>query len=115
MQSRWFWAALAVAFGALNVFAFTQDGLDRLVLFLTTLGPWHIVVMADLLLALLVGLTLLWKDAGSRGLDPRPYVVLTLLTGSIGLLLYMARTARAAELRWDKAQPRAAVEDASHS
>ena len=73
------------------------------------------MVIADLLLALLVGLTMLWKDARSRRLDPRPYVGLTLLTGSIGLLLYMARTAARPELSWPRAQPPAVAEDVTHS
>ena len=37
----------------------------------------------------------MWRDARAKGVNPLPYVVITLLTGSLGILLYLARFWRA--------------------
>ena len=85
------WAVLMIAFAVLNVWAVGVAGLDGIVAYLTTLGPIGIVATVDLVLALLVGITFVSRDARARAVDARPWVALTLATGSIGLLAYLAR------------------------
>jgi hypothetical protein len=46
---------------------------------------------AHLILAFLVGIVLVGRNARERSIDARPFVLLTLFTGSIGLLGYLAR------------------------
>lgn len=48
-----------------------------------------VVATVDLVLALLVGLTFVVRDARARRVDARPFVALTLGTGSLGLLTYL--------------------------
>ena len=56
--------------------------------------PWMIQVSVDLVVALAIGCTLIWRDAKRRGINPLPYVVATACTGSPGALAYMIRRAR---------------------
>ena len=51
--------------------------------------PIAIVMAVDLVIALSVGCSFLWRDARSRGINPVPYVIITLLTGSVGTLAYL--------------------------
>ncbi len=62
---------------------------DALVSSLGGLGPIGIVATADLLPALLVGCYFIVRDARFRAFDARPFLVLTLATGSLGLLAYL--------------------------
>jgi hypothetical protein len=87
---RILWASLFVGFAALNVYAFASEGLLGLAAYLGRLGDWGVVATADLMLALLVGIAWTWRDARSRGISPTPFVLLTLMTGSLGLILYLA-------------------------
>ncbi|HLA15547.1 MAG TPA: hypothetical protein VJZ72_01490 [Candidatus Limnocylindrales bacterium] len=89
--SRMVWLDLLIAFAALNGWAFASDGLVGFAGFLTGLGPFGVVAIVDLLLALAIGMVFVVRDARARGHDWRPYIVVTLLTGSIGLLAYLAR------------------------
>jgi hypothetical protein len=89
--ARILWTALAIVFAALNVWAIASAGVAGIADYLTNLGPIGILATVDLLLALLVGLTLILRDARVRQADARPYVALTLGTGSLGLLAYMGR------------------------
>lgn len=59
---------------------------------LTTLStPIGALVAVDLALALGMALMWMWRDARRRGVNPVPYAVMTLLTGSAGPLLYLVR------------------------
>ncbi len=49
-----------------------------------------IQVTVDLVLALVVALGFVVKDAREKGVNPIPFVVLTLFSGSVGLLAYVA-------------------------
>lgn len=85
------WAILAISFAALNVWVILVAGVDGIGAYLMALGPVGLLASADLVLALLVGLAFIARDARERGGDARPFVVLTLLTGSLGLLAYLAQ------------------------
>lgn len=51
----------------------------------------QIQIFVDLIIALTFVMIWMWRDASARGISPIPYVVLTLLLGSIGPLAYMIR------------------------
>lgn len=91
LATRTTWTALLVAFTTLNLWALTVDGLDGLAAYLTSLSPIGILATVDLVLALLVALTLIVRLARLHAVDVRPFVALTLATGSLGLLAYLAR------------------------
>ncbi len=46
-------------------------------------------VLVDLVIALSLILFWMWRDAREAGRNPWPWVVLTLTTGSIGVLIYL--------------------------
>jgi len=48
-------------------------------------------IFVDLIIALTFVMVWMWRDARARGISPLPYVVATLLLGSIGPLVYMIR------------------------
>ena len=53
--------------------------------------PMNVQVFVDLVTACSIALVFLWVDARRVGIQPLPYVVLTVFTGSIGLLAYAVR------------------------
>jgi hypothetical protein len=85
------WITLLLLFTGLNLWALATVGLDPILDVLNDPNPWMKVVTADLLIALGMVLTWVWADARRRGVSPLPYLVVTLLSGSIGTLLYMVR------------------------
>lgn len=89
--SKVVWAAGFIGFAALNVWAIAVGGLSGFVDYLTTLGPFGVLATVDLLIALLIGMVFVVRNAGARSIDARPYLILTLVTGSLGLLGYLAR------------------------
>ena len=91
MKTKVLWWILFVGFGSFNVYAAYAAGLDGIRDYLRGLGPWGIVATADLLTALFVGMVWMWRDARAKGVAPLPYVLVTLGTGSLGLLLYLIR------------------------
>jgi lipid-A-disaccharide synthase-like uncharacterized protein len=48
-------------------------------------------IFFDLIIALSFVMIWMWRDAQARGISPVPYVVMTLLLGSVGPLVYMIR------------------------
>ena len=52
---------------------------------------WTLQVALDLVLALSLFVGWMWKDARARDLNPLPYALLVLGTGSIGALGYLLR------------------------
>jgi hypothetical protein len=48
-------------------------------------------VLVDLTIALVLAIAWVWRDARARGVSPVPYLVLTLLLGSVGPLAYLIR------------------------
>jgi hypothetical protein len=75
-------------FGALTAVAFADVGI--LGIFRPHFQAWGPAqVFADLVI--LAGLACFWmaRDARERGLNPWPFVILTVLAGSFGPLLYL--------------------------
>ena len=91
MKTKLLWPVLFIEFAAINVYALVAAGIGGIAEFLSDLGPWGIVATADLLIALLLGTVWMWRDARATGVAPLPYALLTLATGSFGLLLYLIR------------------------
>ncbi len=87
MQRAILWIIL-VLFGALTVAALLEHG------YMGIIGP-HFEslaggqVFADLVIALLIILVWLWRDAKQRGRNPWPWTLITLVMGSFGPLLYL--------------------------
>lgn len=88
------WTVLLVAFVGVNLYALTAGGGAGLIAYLRSLGPWGALATADLLIALLIGISWTAKDARARGINPLPFTLLTLATGSAGLLFYLVRHGR---------------------
>lgn len=81
-----------IDFAALNIWAISSQGLSGFVEFMTTMPSWGVVLSADLIIAIVLLTVGMWRDARSRGEKaPVGYMVLSLLTGSIGPLAYMLR------------------------
>ena len=56
-------------------------------------------VLADLVIALSLFIVWLWHDAKATGRNPWPWIVLTLVAGSFGPLVYLLRPTAAAGTR----------------
>jgi hypothetical protein len=91
MNAKTIWIALFAGFAGINVYAALVGDLAALGEYLRGLGPWGILATADLLIALLLGVVWMWRDARLKGVAPLPYALLTVATGSLGLLLYLLR------------------------
>lgn len=84
--------ALVLAdFVAVNILAMATGGLDGLIAFFAEGDLYTALVCFDLTIALSVAVAFIWKDAKARGVSPMPYAVLTVLTGSIGPLVYLLK------------------------
>ena len=90
MKERLVWTAALAGFFAMNVYAFWAGDLAGLARYLTDLGPWGQLATVDLLAALFIAVAWTWRDARALGRSPWPWVFLTLGTGSLGLLAYLA-------------------------
>lgn len=80
--------AVLVAFGALTAVALWQHGYWGIFLPLIRSSA-GLQVLVDLVIALGLFLAWMWPDARSQGRSPWPWALLTLVTGSIGALLYL--------------------------
>lgn len=85
------WIALLAGFAALTVYAVAIGGWNGLMAYLGMLGPWGALATVDLLIALFIAIVFMVRDAAARKINAVPYVVLTLLTGSLGILVYLVR------------------------
>ena len=82
----------AVDFAALTVWAIYTQGLVEIFSSLSS-SPGGILAMVDLCIALAIVIGWMWSDAKAAGRNAWPYIAITLTTGSLGPLLYLARRA----------------------
>jgi hypothetical protein len=83
-------AVVLADFVALSAWGIAQVGYVGL--FTTAFAsPTGIVISTDLLISLGLVMTWMLRDARAHGISPAPYLVLTLLLGSVGPLLYLLR------------------------
>jgi uncharacterized protein DUF2834 len=83
-------AAVLIGFSAFSGYAVYQYG--YLGLFEQGLAnAATIQVFLDLMIALSLVMVWMWQDARKQGIAPLPYVILTLILGSIGPLFYLVR------------------------
>jgi hypothetical protein len=82
------------AFGAFSVWVVITQGYTG---FLSLAGrePWGLQLLLDLSIALCFAVGWMHRDARKRGLAIWPYVIATVLLGSIGVLAYCVRRAAA--------------------
>ena len=93
-----------IAFGALSAKALADHGFWGIIApHFQTFGAAQ--VLADLVILALLSCVWMVSDARTRGLNPWPFVVLTLAAGSFGPLFYLLRREWQAPVR---VQPRAA-------
>lgn len=89
------WIVL-VPFLVLTAWAVAEDGLVGIFAHQTSRpAGWQVLV--DLVIALVIVLSWLVPEARRAGRNPWPFVVATLLAGSIGPLLYLATAPASAD------------------
>jgi len=81
---------LFLDFMALTVWA-AVTGSDAAHLAELTTNPWAIQIFCDLCVAASFGIAWMWQDAKKRGINPLPYAIAVIPTGSIALLVYLLR------------------------
>jgi hypothetical protein len=90
-KKQWALAFVLTDFLALNAYAVSRYGyLGFMREAVSTLAG--VAVLVDLTIALTLVLSWLLNDARKRGIAASPYVVATLLLGSVGPLAYLLRT-----------------------
>jgi hypothetical protein len=78
-----------VDFVAFTAWVTATGGSLAEVLALFSANPWVGQLFVDLAIALSLVCVWMWQDARSRGANPLPWVVATVLTGSIAPLAYL--------------------------
>lgn len=80
--------AIGLPFAAVSAVAVVHHG--YLGIFEAQFASWAgIQVLADLVVALLLVMGWMWRDARQQGRNPWPWIVLTLVAGSFGPLGYL--------------------------
>jgi len=54
-------------------------------------NPWMIQISVDLCIAATFGIAWMWRDAKERGINPLPWALAVVPTGSLALLAYAVR------------------------
>ena len=90
MKERILWGLLLLDFVIVSLYLIWPTGANGLLEFVVEAQGWGLQVTMDLVVALTIGTVWMWKDARSKGINPLPYAVMVPLTGSIGLLMYLA-------------------------
>jgi hypothetical protein len=90
--------SVLVIFSLLSVYAVIEVGYWGIIMHLLD-GPAAWQIAADLVIALSMVLVWLTQDAKKTGRRILPWVILTLLLGSIGPLLYIALGAKTAQTK----------------
>ena len=80
--------AVFVAFTAYTLFVMVGHGFLGF-LALAEREPWALQLLVDLLVMLTLFATWIWRDARERKLPAWPYMILTVLGGSMGALVYL--------------------------
>ncbi len=88
---RTLWLILLIDMIAVTGYAVFQSDAASIRAIFTDMSPWELQIIIDLTVALTIGVVWMWRDAKKRGVQPLPFLILTLLTGSIGLLIYLIR------------------------
>jgi hypothetical protein len=91
MNTKIIWSILLIGFLGVNGYALLTAESGDFARYLSNLGPWGILASVDLILALTIAVSWMWADARKKGINPIPYTILTVCTGSVGLLLYLVR------------------------
>src|SRR5512143_1686829 len=94
-KKQWLIGIVLADFAALNVWAAMQYGYVGIFREVLSTLP-GILVSVDLTIALTMVAVWMWNDAKRRGIAVVPYLVVGLLLGSIGPLLYLLRTSGSA-------------------
>jgi hypothetical protein len=90
-KKQWVIAIVLADFVALNAYALIQYGYMAVIREVVSTVP-GILVLVDLTIALAMVGIWMWNDAKRRGVEVVPYLVVGLLFGSVGPLLYLLRT-----------------------
>ncbi len=84
-----FIALVWLGFAALNFVGLLEGGYAGLWAYIQSMNVYGWILFVDLIIALTMVLTWLWKDAKANGRNPWFYTLLTVALGSIGTLLYI--------------------------
>ncbi|MCB9529323.1 MAG: hypothetical protein H6703_13085 [Myxococcales bacterium] len=74
---------------AVSAWAIASDGITGIVDYIAAMGPWGWQLGVDLVVALVLVMGWMWRDARSRGKNPVGWMVATVLLGSIAPLVYL--------------------------
>jgi hypothetical protein len=83
---------LLMDFVALTAYAIWQHGYAAF-LDVAAMNAVTLQITVDLIIALTIVSLWIWRDARARGISAVPYLMVTLVLGSIGPLLYLFRRA----------------------
>ena len=90
-----FLLCLLLPFSLLSAYAIWQVG--YIGIFTSSFTNWGTLqVLCDLVIVCTLAMAWMINDARARGLNPWPFVVVTVLAGSFGPLLYLLRRGRVA-------------------
>ncbi|UTW60259.1 hypothetical protein KFE96_08075 [Kordiimonas sp. SCSIO 12603] len=98
MNNTFFWKLILGIFTAITLYAVFAGSLSAALDGLMVMGPWGLQVSFDLVIAFGICNFWIWQDAKRKGINPLPYLIGTLLTGSIAILFYMAKHTGKTEL-----------------
>lgn len=90
---------LLLAFLSLSLYAVSQYGYLGFFVAAAFANATTFTAFTGLVIALGLVTVWMWADPCERGVNPIPYVVLTLVLGSVGPLLYLLRRAGHAQAR----------------
>jgi len=93
----WIAGVVLAGFGAFSMWVVVTQGYTGFVA-LAGREPWALQMLLDLVIALSVAVGWMRGDARRRGIAIWPYVIATLVLGSIGVLAYLVRRAASGEL-----------------
>jgi hypothetical protein len=88
-MTRWIAWAILLPFSALTAAAVWEVGYVGV--FTQQWANWGTrQVLADLVIAVLICMIFIWRDARRQGRNPWPWLLISLVAGSFGPLLYLA-------------------------